>query len=262
MTTDAPVLLDVSERIATITLNRPEARNALSSELLRRLREVLPRGRRRQRASTCSILTGADPAFCAGLDLKELGLDGREPQRQRCRRRPQLLGRTRPVPQAHQAADRGDQRRRRHRRVRAGPELRLPRRLRAGQVRRHPRPRRRDARLGAHRAAAAGDRCAPRPGDELHRQLHVGRGGAAVRPRQPRRGPRRSVAVHPLARRRHHRQRPGRRAPDPRDVRGDRPRRRRLGAGGARRACLAADHVQRREGGRTASGDPAPRPAQ
>ena len=28
-----PVLLDVSERIATVTLNRPEARNALSSDV-------------------------------------------------------------------------------------------------------------------------------------------------------------------------------------------------------------------------------------
>ena len=36
---NVPVLLDVGERIATITLNRPEARNALSSEVLR----LLPR---------------------------------------------------------------------------------------------------------------------------------------------------------------------------------------------------------------------------
>ena len=36
-----PVLLDVSERIATITLNRPDARNALSSEVLRLLPKLL-----------------------------------------------------------------------------------------------------------------------------------------------------------------------------------------------------------------------------
>ena len=35
------VLLEVSDRIATVTLNRPEARNALSSELLRLLPEKL-----------------------------------------------------------------------------------------------------------------------------------------------------------------------------------------------------------------------------
>ena len=43
MTTDsgAPVLLDVSERIATITLNRPAARNALSSEVLALLPKLM-----------------------------------------------------------------------------------------------------------------------------------------------------------------------------------------------------------------------------
>ena len=66
------VLYEVSERIATITLNRPEARNALSSEVLRQLPERL------READTSDdvdvvILTGTDPAFCAGLDLKELG---------------------------------------------------------------------------------------------------------------------------------------------------------------------------------------------
>ena len=72
MTADAPVLLDVSERIATITLNRPDARNALSSELLRRLREVMLDADADHDVDVV-ILTGADPAFCAGLDLKELG---------------------------------------------------------------------------------------------------------------------------------------------------------------------------------------------
>jgi enoyl-CoA hydratase len=70
-----PVLLDVSERIATVTLNRPDARNALSSEVLALLNE-------RTRAAEADpdvdviVLTGADPAFCAGLDLKELGSTG------------------------------------------------------------------------------------------------------------------------------------------------------------------------------------------
>jgi enoyl-CoA hydratase len=66
------VLLDVSERIATITLNRPEARNALSSEVLRLLPQLMQAADRRDDVDVI-ILTGADPAFCAGLDLKELG---------------------------------------------------------------------------------------------------------------------------------------------------------------------------------------------
>ncbi len=69
------LLLDVSDRVATITLNRPSARNALSSELLHEMTAAF-------RAAESSddvdviILTGADPAFCAGLDLKELGSTG------------------------------------------------------------------------------------------------------------------------------------------------------------------------------------------
>lgn len=66
------VLYEVSERIATITLNRPEKRNALSSEVL----ALLPRLMEQAEHDTdvdVVILTGADPAFCAGLDLAELG---------------------------------------------------------------------------------------------------------------------------------------------------------------------------------------------
>ena len=66
------VLLDVGERIATITLNRPAARNALSSEVLRRMAASMRDAEQRDDVDVI-ILTGSDPAFCAGLDLKELG---------------------------------------------------------------------------------------------------------------------------------------------------------------------------------------------
>ena len=75
MTADssAPVvLLEVADRIATITLNRPEARNALSSEVLRLLPQLMREADGRDDVDVI-ILTGTDPAFCAGLDLKELG---------------------------------------------------------------------------------------------------------------------------------------------------------------------------------------------
>jgi enoyl-CoA hydratase len=65
----------VPSRIATITLNRPEARNALSSEVLRLLPELM-RAADDDPDVDVLILTGADPAFCAGLDLKELGSSG------------------------------------------------------------------------------------------------------------------------------------------------------------------------------------------
>jgi enoyl-CoA hydratase len=71
--TDADVLLIATEdRVRTLTLNRPQARNALSSELRRRFFQAL-RDAEADYAVDVVILTGADPVFCAGLDLKELG---------------------------------------------------------------------------------------------------------------------------------------------------------------------------------------------
>lgn len=72
---DNVVLLEVSERIATVTLNRPEARNALSSDVLRLLPQRLAAAEADPDVDVI-VITGADPAFCAGLDLKELGSTG------------------------------------------------------------------------------------------------------------------------------------------------------------------------------------------
>lgn len=69
---DSVVTLDITERIATITLNRPEARNALSSEVLALLPTLIAQADGDEDVDVL-ILTGSDPAFCAGLDLKELG---------------------------------------------------------------------------------------------------------------------------------------------------------------------------------------------
>lgn len=71
----AVALLEVHDRVATVTLNRPDARNALSSELIRTLALLVGEADARPDVDVL-ILTGADPAFCAGLDLKELGNDG------------------------------------------------------------------------------------------------------------------------------------------------------------------------------------------
>lgn len=61
-----------SDRVTTITLNRPGARNALSGELLRALDEAFAAADVDPGVDAI-VLTGTDPAFCAGLDLKELG---------------------------------------------------------------------------------------------------------------------------------------------------------------------------------------------
>ena len=71
MATDI-LLTDTSDRVRTITLNRPEARNALSTALRREFFAAL-RDAEADDGVDAVIVTGADPVFCAGLDLKELG---------------------------------------------------------------------------------------------------------------------------------------------------------------------------------------------
>lgn len=63
------VLVDVADRIATITLNRPEARNALNGDLLEGFTRALAAADADDGIDVL-VVTGADPAFCAGLDLK------------------------------------------------------------------------------------------------------------------------------------------------------------------------------------------------
>ncbi len=73
-----PVLLvEKSEGIATLTLNRPQALNALSRELRRALADAF--GALANDTETgVVILTGAGRAFSAGVDLKELGGEAAE----------------------------------------------------------------------------------------------------------------------------------------------------------------------------------------
>jgi enoyl-CoA hydratase len=68
------VRIDTVDRVRTITLNRPEARNALSVALQREAGAALA-GADADPDVDVVILTGSDPAFCAGLDLRELGRD-------------------------------------------------------------------------------------------------------------------------------------------------------------------------------------------
>jgi len=68
-----PVLLaEKSEGILTLTLNRPAAMNALSRELRSALVQAFM-GLANDDDTGVVILTGAGRAFCAGLDLRELG---------------------------------------------------------------------------------------------------------------------------------------------------------------------------------------------
>jgi enoyl-CoA hydratase len=72
------VFTTVTNRVATVTINRPEARNALNHEVRTKLRQTMADVDADADVDVV-ILTGADPAFTAGLDLKELG--GGDPDR-------------------------------------------------------------------------------------------------------------------------------------------------------------------------------------
>ena len=82
------VRVEIEDRVATVTLNRPGRRNALSRALYRRIPAVLTELDQHDDVEIL-ILTGEDPAFCAGVDLKELSEtppgegegDGRNPWR-------------------------------------------------------------------------------------------------------------------------------------------------------------------------------------
>jgi enoyl-CoA hydratase/carnithine racemase len=72
MTDDDTLLVDVADHVATVTLNRPDRRNALSRALMRRIAETMSQLSEDPEVRVV-VLTGAgDRAFCAGADLKEV----------------------------------------------------------------------------------------------------------------------------------------------------------------------------------------------
>lgn len=68
------ILVEKSGAVATVTLNRPGAMNALSRDLRKAIAETFEELEADDNIRV-AILTGAGKAFCAGLDLKELGGD-------------------------------------------------------------------------------------------------------------------------------------------------------------------------------------------
>ena len=61
----------IEDRIATVTLNRPERRNALDDVMIAELTEAF-NTINRDNLSRIAVLTGADSSFCAGMDLAYL----------------------------------------------------------------------------------------------------------------------------------------------------------------------------------------------
>lgn len=58
---------EVDGDVGIITLNRPEARNALTHAMYRSLEQAV-----RETAARCLVVTGADPAFCSGDDVRQV----------------------------------------------------------------------------------------------------------------------------------------------------------------------------------------------
>jgi enoyl-CoA hydratase/carnithine racemase len=66
------LLVEVRDGVGTITLNRPDARNALNQTVIRELGEVLVRLDGDPAARSLVVRGAGDRAFCAGADLKEM----------------------------------------------------------------------------------------------------------------------------------------------------------------------------------------------
>lgn len=72
MTEPQRILVDVADRVATVTLNDPDRRNALDLDLCDRMIAVFDDLEASDEVGAV-VVTGAPPAFCAGADLSHLG---------------------------------------------------------------------------------------------------------------------------------------------------------------------------------------------
>ena len=68
---DEVILVERDGDVVLITLNRPAARNAMNAALAGATCDAV----RGAQDAAAIVITGADPAFCAGLDLRNLGVD-------------------------------------------------------------------------------------------------------------------------------------------------------------------------------------------
>ena len=64
------VVIEKEGAVTTVVLNRPEKRNAMNPLMHREMIDVLTEVER-DREARVLVVTGAPPAFCSGMDLKE-----------------------------------------------------------------------------------------------------------------------------------------------------------------------------------------------
>ncbi len=65
------IIVDIEDDVAVVTLNRPDALNALNSTLLGELCEALEDADKNDKVR-CIVLTGSEKAFAAGADITEM----------------------------------------------------------------------------------------------------------------------------------------------------------------------------------------------
>jgi enoyl-CoA hydratase/carnithine racemase len=66
-TTPTEITYEETDHVGVITLNRPDARNALTFTTYAELEDAV-----RSTTARCLVITGADPAFCSGDDVKQI----------------------------------------------------------------------------------------------------------------------------------------------------------------------------------------------
>src|SRR5271154_2369312 len=72
------LLLEFADQVATITLNRPDKRNAVTTAMIAELLTALD-AIEKNHATRVVILTGAGKAFCAGMDREMLAAIAKQP---------------------------------------------------------------------------------------------------------------------------------------------------------------------------------------
>lgn len=73
-TDEHPIRIETENRVGVVTLHRPEVRNAINPAMRRSLRSAIDHLEASDDVDVM-VLTGSDPAFCAGLDLRMLAAE-------------------------------------------------------------------------------------------------------------------------------------------------------------------------------------------
>jgi len=71
---DKPILIEIKNKIAQITLNRPDNRNSMTTDMMLAFNEAVKQVSN-DTDVRCLIITGKGQSFCAGADLTELNID-------------------------------------------------------------------------------------------------------------------------------------------------------------------------------------------